>query len=91
MFVSKERTKLTAVVTALRVDRVALCATRSLLSLWGHCSRAGRSEHNAGPRRPCPAPRECGAPLARLSAPRAHGCRHVCVHLGLCGHTRKST
>lgn len=49
MFVSKERTKLTAVVTALRVDRVALCATRSLLSLWGHCSRAGRSEHTRGP------------------------------------------
>lgn len=91
MFVSKERTKLTAVVTALRVDRVALCATRSLLSLWGHCSRAGRSEHTRGPGAHVQPRASAVRPLARLSAPRAHGCRHVCVHLGLCGHTRKST
>lgn len=87
MCVSKERTKLTAVVTALRVDRVALCATRSLLSLWGHCSRAGRSEHNAGPRRPCPAPRECGAALGpSLSAARTRVQACVCSFRSVWSH-----
>lgn len=80
MFVSKERTKLTAVVTALRVDRVALCATRSLLSLWGHCSRAGRSEHTRGPGAHVQ-PRASAARPCPVSQRRAHTGAGMCVSI----------
>lgn len=80
MFVSKERTKLTAVVTALHVDRVALCATRSLLSLWGHCSRAGRSEHTRGPGAHVQ-PRASAARPWPVSQRRAHMGAGTCVSI----------